>query len=57
MFGSGHCPAILLGMGANLEPCGRLTVAKLIYSTIMSLDGYVADKYGDFDYPPFRALR
>jgi hypothetical protein len=32
-------------------------VAKLIYSTIISLDGYVADKNGDFDYPPFRALR
>ena len=57
MFGSGHCPAILLGMGANLEPCGRLTAAKLIYSTIISLDGYVADKYDDFDYLPFRALR
>jgi dihydrofolate reductase len=25
-------------------------VAKLIYSTIMSLDGYAADKDGDFDW-------
>jgi hypothetical protein len=35
--------------GAKLERYGRLTAAKLIYSTIISLDGYVADKDGDFD--------
>lgn len=29
---------------------GRLFVAKLIYSTITSLDGYVADKNGNFDW-------
>jgi hypothetical protein len=28
---------------------GRLFVAKLIYSAIASLDGYVADENGDFD--------
>jgi dihydrofolate reductase len=41
---------MLPGVGANLNRCGRLTVANLIYSTIMSLDGYVADKDGDFDW-------
>jgi dihydrofolate reductase len=41
---------MLPGVGANLERCGRLTVAKLIYSSIMSLDGYVADEDGDFDW-------
>jgi dihydrofolate reductase len=29
---------------------GRLSVAKLIYSTINSLDGYVADEDGNFDW-------
>jgi len=29
---------------------GRLIVAKLIYSTITSLDGHVADKDGNFDW-------
>jgi dihydrofolate reductase len=29
---------------------GRLTMAKLIYSAIMSLDGYVADEEGNFDW-------
>jgi dihydrofolate reductase len=29
---------------------GRLTVAKLIYSAITSLDGYVADDEGNFDW-------
>jgi hypothetical protein len=29
---------------------GRLTVAKLIYSVITSLDGYVADEDGNFDW-------
>jgi len=29
---------------------GRLTVANLIYSTITSLDGYVADEDGNFDW-------
>jgi hypothetical protein len=29
---------------------GRLHVAKLIYSTITSLDGYVADENGNFDW-------
>jgi dihydrofolate reductase len=29
---------------------GRIAVAKLIYSTIISLDGYVADKDGDFGW-------
>jgi dihydrofolate reductase len=41
---------MLPGVGANLERYGRLTVANLIYSTITSLDGYVADKDGDFDW-------
>jgi dihydrofolate reductase len=41
---------MLPGAGANLERYGRLTVANLIYSTITSLDGYVADKDGDFDW-------
>jgi dihydrofolate reductase len=41
---------MLPGVGANLERCRRLTVANLIYSTITSLDGYVADKDGDFDW-------
>jgi dihydrofolate reductase len=41
---------MLSGMGANLKRCGRMSLAKLIYSTIMSLDGYVADKDGDFDW-------
>src|SRR5947207_13807631 len=27
-----------------------VTVAKLIYSAIMSLDGYVADEHGNFDW-------
>ena len=31
-------------------PPRRLAVAKLIYSTIASLDGYVADRDGDFDW-------
>jgi hypothetical protein len=29
---------------------GRLTMAKLIYSSITSLDGYVADEDGKFDW-------
>jgi hypothetical protein len=29
---------------------GRLTIAKLIYSAITSLDGYVADEDGNFDW-------
>src|SRR5712691_1674851 len=29
---------------------GRLTMAKLIYSAIMSLDGYIADEDGNFDW-------
>jgi len=29
---------------------GRLTMTKLIYSAIMSLDGYVADEEGNFDW-------
>jgi hypothetical protein len=29
---------------------GRLTMAKLIYSAIMSLDGYVANEDGNFDW-------
>jgi dihydrofolate reductase len=29
---------------------GRLTLAKLIYSAITSLDGYVADEEGNFDW-------
>jgi dihydrofolate reductase len=29
---------------------GRLTMAKLIYSAITSLDGYVADSDGNFDW-------
>src|SRR6266487_155021 len=29
---------------------GRLTMAKLIYSAITSLDGYVADEDGNFDW-------
>src|ERR687898_958693 len=41
---------MLPGVNANLKRCGRLTVANLIYSTITSLDGYVADKDGDFDW-------
>jgi dihydrofolate reductase len=41
---------MLPGVGANLKRCGRLTVANLIYSTITSLDGYVADKDGNFDW-------
>jgi hypothetical protein len=28
----------------------RLTMAKLIYSAITSLDGYVADESGNFDW-------
>jgi hypothetical protein len=28
---------------------GRLTMAKLIYSAISSLDGYVADEEGNYD--------
>jgi hypothetical protein len=32
-------------------------VAKSIHSTVTSLDGYIADKDGTFDKPPFRALR
>src|SRR5918994_5171070 len=41
---------MLPGVGANLKQCGRLTVANLIYSTITSLDGYVADEDGNFDW-------
>jgi hypothetical protein len=38
----------------NVTPCnqagkGRLTVAKLVYSAIASLDGYIADEDGNFD--------
>lgn len=29
---------------------GRLAMAKLIYSAIMSLDGYIADEQGNFDW-------
>src|SRR3990170_365376 len=29
---------------------GRLTMAKLIYSALTSLDGYVADEDGNFDW-------
>jgi hypothetical protein len=29
---------------------GKLTMAKLIYSAITSLDGYVADEDGNFDW-------
>src|SRR5437868_12577546 len=29
---------------------GRLTMAKLIYSAISSLDGFVADEHGNFDW-------
>jgi hypothetical protein len=35
--------------GAKLKRYGRLTVAKSIHSTITALDGYVANKDGDFD--------
>jgi dihydrofolate reductase len=49
-LGSEQCPTILRGIGANVKRCGRLTVANLIYSTITSLDGYVADEDGNFDW-------
>jgi dihydrofolate reductase len=39
---------MLLELGANRK--GRPTMAKLIYSAITSLDGYVADKDGNFDW-------
>ena len=29
---------------------GRFTVAKLVYSAITSLDGYIADEDGNFDW-------
>src|ERR1019366_9120033 len=35
--------------GDHRRPC-RLTVAKLIYATVASLDGYVADAQGNFDW-------
>jgi dihydrofolate reductase len=41
---------MLPGVGASPKRCGRLTVANLIYSTISSLDGYVADEDGNFDW-------
>jgi dihydrofolate reductase len=41
---------MLPGVGASPKRCGRLTVANLIYSTITSLDGYVADEDGNFDW-------
>ena len=31
---------------------GRSTMAKLVYSAIASLDGYVADEDGNFDSRP-----
>jgi hypothetical protein len=34
---------------AHVLPCER-TIAKLIYSAIMSLDGYVEDENGNFDW-------
>ncbi len=36
--------------GALSAGGGRLTLARLIYSTIASLDGYVADEAGNFDW-------
>ena len=35
---------------ATALPSGALTIAKLIYSAITSLDGYVADEEGSFDW-------
>src|SRR5260370_14691269 len=37
-------------MAAVIMRKGRLTIAKLIYSAITSLDGYVADEDGNFDW-------
>src|SRR5260370_25831361 len=37
-------------MAAVIMRKGRLTMAKLIYSAITSLDGYVADEDGNFDW-------
>lgn len=42
------CPSRLLRIGQF--PRKPATVAKLIYSVIMSLDGYIADKKGNFDW-------
>ena len=43
---------MLLGLVriASGERKGRLIMGKLIYSMITSLDGYVADKDGNFDW-------
>jgi dihydrofolate reductase len=43
---------MLFGLAANATSMRkrRLTMAKLIYSAIQSLDGYVADEDGNFDW-------
>jgi dihydrofolate reductase len=42
---------LLVRLGCAISICtGRLTLAKLIYSAITSLDGYVADEDGKFDW-------
>jgi dihydrofolate reductase len=43
---------MLFGLVARCDRCaeGRFTMAKLHYSTIASLDGYVADEDGNFDW-------
>jgi dihydrofolate reductase len=51
-LGTGISPLCFLGWVRISSSAheGRLTVANLIYSTITSLDGYVADKDGNFDW-------
>ena len=36
---------------------GWLNMGKLIYSAITSLDSYIADEEGNFDFPPAAILR
>jgi hypothetical protein len=51
-LGLGITPLCLLGLVriASSVRKGRFVMAKLIYSTITSLEGYVADEDGNFDW-------
>src|SRR5215212_10930583 len=50
MFGFEYCSLMLPGRGCRKGCTRRVPMAKLIYSAIASLDGYVADEDGEFGW-------
>src|SRR5215212_8247095 len=50
MFGFEYCSLMLPGRGCRKGCARRVPMAKLIYSTIASLDGYMADEDGEFGW-------